>query len=91
MRTTDVRYMGRHRLICVGTRFRNLCEKFGEAGDQAPSEDRGDPEEKEDAGEYIAKLCLNDASREGAESWVKMSFSSSIGASGLSELLPGND
>lgn len=63
----------------MGTRFRNLWEKLGVAGDQLPREDRGEPdEEEEDVGEYIAKLCLNDDSRAGKESLVKMSFSSSI-------------
>lgn len=78
---TQERYMGMHRLIWFGTRFLNLCEKEGVAGVQVPSEERGEREEKEEeeAGEYIAKLCLDDDSRVGDVLELNECFSSSIG------------
>lgn len=76
---TQARYIGMTRLIWVGTRFRNLWEKLlGDLGDQEPSDALGDDEEDE-AGEYMAKLLLNDdASRLGNLSVENVPFSSSI-------------
>lgn len=48
------------------------------AGDQVPSEDRGEKEDEE-AGEYMAKLCLYAASRVGDVWELNERFSSSIG------------
>lgn len=78
---TQARYIGMTLLIWVGTRFLNLWEKPGDLGDQVPSDVLGEDDEEE-VGEYIAKLCLNDASRMGDFSEAKMHFSSSIGADG---------
>lgn len=48
------------------------------AGVQVPRDDRGENEEEE-AGEYIAKLCLYDDSRVGDVLELNERFSSSIG------------
>lgn len=80
MMATQVKYMVMDRLICVGTRFLNLCEKLGVAGDHVPSEERADTD---DAGECIVKVRLKEDSCVGEPYGLKACFSSSISA-GLS-------
>jgi hypothetical protein len=63
--TKKPRYMGRHLLICVGTRFLNLLERPGTDGDHGPSEDRGDEEDEENAGDRMLALYLANGSRVG--------------------------
>lgn len=80
--TRKPRYMGRHLLICVGTRFLNLLERPGTVGDHGPIDDRGDEEEEEDeddAGDRILAVYLANGSRVG-----KTNFSFSICATILS-------